>query len=103
MMRRMTAARSLRSPAQRLSLSSSRSRRRLWSASVSSEPTRLRKAGSRPAGMSRSIQAFCASALAFASSLSARWADASMAKPTAVRGSALAKKALMSRGLARRC
>ena len=42
----MTAARSLRSPAQRLSLSSRRSRRRLWSFSVSSEPTFLRKFGS---------------------------------------------------------
>ena len=64
MTRRMTAARSLRSPVQRLSLSSRRSRRRLWSASVSRAPTFLRKAASCAAGISYSTHALTASALA---------------------------------------
>ena len=63
-MRRMMAARSLRSSVQRLSLSRRRSSRRLWSASLKSGPMRLRKAGSWLAGMSYSVQALTASALA---------------------------------------
>ena len=58
---------------QRLSLSSSRSSRRLWSASVEqrADAAKEGRAPGQP-GISSSVQAFCASALAFASSFSAR-------------------------------